>query len=555
MARSMDRRSFLGQSAAVAAGLAVAGSAGDLLTPGTAWAARTNGAGHNGISTARPKRGGSVVFGTTTEEQGFNANGGRFDNVGDMYARTVFDPLAIVTADGGWAPYLAKSITPNADYTAWTITLRPTVLFHDTTPCNGNALLANFESHANSALLSLALNPIVSTYKLTGPLSIQVNLKSPWIPFPFYLCGGAGGQAAYIMAMSMLGSSTARTDSPVGTGPFKFTRWVPNTHFTAVRNKKYWRKGLPYLDQITFKPIVDYTSRGEALASGTIDMMCTDTPQIITPYRGVKQWAYVDDSGPVPGEPTMDLFLLNLGKPPFTTATVRLAAAKALTRSAYTKLINTNVDPVSSGLFVKGTPFYSKTTYPSYDPAGARRILRKIEAKTGKPVTFTLGSTNGQAAERAATYAATKWRDVGFKVTKSVVQQNDLIDNALGGKFQCYEWRQFGAVDPDLNYLFWSTTTINPSLAINMARNNDPRVERALQTGRTNASPSVRAKAYQQVNEYFAQDLPYLFTDRATWAIVAHPSVQNFNNPTTPEGKKAYGMVGGAIWPTQIWRS
>ena len=57
------------------------------------------------------------------------------------------------------------------------------------------------------------------------------------------------------------------------------------------------------------------------------------------------------------------------------------------------------------------------------------------------------------------------------------------------------------------------------------------------------------------MNEYFAQDLPYLWGDRAAWAVVANPKVQNFNNPTTPAGGKAYGMIGGSVWTTQIWKS
>ena len=39
------------------------------------------------------------------------------------------------------------------------------------------------------------------------------------------------------------------------------------------------------------------------------------------------------------------------------------------------------------------------------------------------------------------------------------------------------------------------------------------------------------------------------------WAIGAQPKVQNFNNPTTPAGGKAFALIGGAIWPTQIWLS
>lgn len=332
----MDRRSFLAHSALTAAGAAAASAGGGLLVPdGVGWAVSSNGPGRNGISRSKPKKGGSLTFGTTAEEQGFNASSARFDNVGVMYARTVFDPLAIVTAKGTWAPYLAESITPSPDYTSWTITLRPTVLFHDGTPCDGAALLLNVETYRTAFLTGIALKPVVQTVRQTDELSVQVTLNQPLVSLPFYLAGDAGGQIAWVMAPSMIKAKTGGTDHPIGTGPFRFTSWVPNTNFTAVRWEKYWRPGLPYLDSLTFKPIIDYTSRSDALESGTVDLMVTDVPQNIVAYRGKRQWSYIDDSGPVVGEPTMNCLLLNLSKPPFDTATVRLAAARAVTRSAY----------------------------------------------------------------------------------------------------------------------------------------------------------------------------------------------------------------------------
>ena len=43
--------------------------------------------------------------------------------------------------------------------------------------------------------------------------------------------------------------------TPVGTGPFKFVSWQDNDSFTLVRNEKYWKPGLPYLDGINIKII------------------------------------------------------------------------------------------------------------------------------------------------------------------------------------------------------------------------------------------------------------------------------------------------------------
>ena len=552
MGEPFNRRTLLVGAAASAAGLAGASALGLGVAGAT-----TNGSGHNGISKAKPKRGGSLVFGVDAEESGFNPTTARYDEVGVMYARTVFDPLTIINAKGAWEPYLAESVTPNADNTAWTITVRDNVVFHDGTPCNGAALLTNFEAQKASLLLgTLILVPILDTMAQTGPNAVTLTFKSPWVSFPLYLAGGIGGQSAYMCAPSMLSAPNGGTSNPVGTGPFVFKEWVPNSHFTATANPHYWRPGLPYLDEITFKPIIDEDARAEALKSGTIDIMVTDTPQIITQFRGNKDYAYIDDSTHVVGEPDMNCILLNLAKAPFNNPSVRRAAAMAINRTQYAKEIDDNVLPVSTGLFTPGSPYYSATAYPAYNPTEAKKLVEQVKKSTGKPVSFTFGSTNGPAAERAQQYLQQAWQEVGFDVSTNIVEQNDIINDALAGSYQALEWRQFGAVDPDLNYIFWSTTTIlSSNLSINMARNMDPQLQAALEQGRQSTDPAVRAKAYQTVNKRFAIDLPYLWTDRAVWSVESTLKVQNWNNPTTPTGAPAYGMIGGSIWPTQIWLS
>jgi len=549
-----NRRTLLVGGVATAAGLAGASALGfDLGEAG----ATTNGAGRNGVSTAKPKKGGSLTFGVDAEESGFNPTTARFDEVGVMYARTVFDPLTIINAKGTWEPYLAESVTPNADMSAWTITIRPNVVFHDGTPCDGAALLTNFMAQKSSLLLgTLILVPILVSIAQSAPNAVTLTFKRPWVSFPLYLAGGIGGQSAYMCAPAMLSAANGGTNNPVGTGPFIFSQWVPNSHFTARANPHYWRPGLPYLDEITFKPIVDAQARAEALKSGTIDIMITDTPQIITQFRGNKSYAYIDDGTKIVGEPDMNCVLLNTAKAPFNNPSVRRAAAMAINRPEYAKEIDENVLPVSNGLFTPGSPYYSKTAYPAFNPTEAKKLVKQVQKSTGQPVSFTWGSTNSATAERAQQYLQQAWQTVGFQVKNTVVEQNDLINNALAGTFEALEWRQFGAVDPDLNYIFWSTTTIlSSSLSINMTRNMDPKLQAALELGRVTTAPAARAKAYQTVNQRMALDLPYLWLDRAVWAVVSTPKVQNWNNPTTPAGKPAYGMIGGSIWPTQIWLS
>jgi ABC-type transport system substrate-binding protein len=551
MASRFDRRALLAGGAAAAAGFAGASALGlgweDLA------GATTNGPGRNGVSLRTPKKGGTLVFGVDAEEQGFDPTQARMDEVGVMYARTVFDPLTIVTNSGGWAPYLAQSVVPNSDYTSWTITLRPDLVFHDGTPCNGAALVTNLQAQSKSFLTGIIINPTLKSISQDGPLGATISFTKPWVPFPYYLAGGIGGQIAYVVAPSMLANPNG-TSHPVGTGPFVFKEWVPNSHFTATANPNYWRKGLPYLSQITFKPIPDESARAEALRTGTIDLLITTTPQVIQQFRGNRNWSYVDDAAHVAGEPDMGCVQLNCLAKPFSDPNLRRAAAMAINRAQYNKVINAGVNQVSNGLFTPGSPYFSATNYPKYNPSQAAKLVQAAAKANGGPISFTYADTNSPAASRAQQYIQQAWQQVGFKVNTTVVEQNQLINNALAGKYQAAAWRQFGAVDPDLNYIFWSTTTVSSgSLSINMARNADPTIEAALQAGRSAISADTRQAAYKTVNKRMAADLPYLWLDRSLWAVIGNPKVQNFNNPTTPQGQPAFGMIGGSIWPTQIW--
>jgi peptide/nickel transport system substrate-binding protein len=545
MPHTFDRRAFL------AGGVAL--GAGAVLLGGSDWAGAvlTNGPGRNGVSTAKPKRGGSLVMGIDTEEDGFDPTTARWDEGGFLYGRTVFDPLAIVTTTGEVQPYLAKSITPNADYTAWTIVLRSGISFHDGTPLNADALQLNLTKQRASPLTGPAFGAFIAGSDVSGPLSVTITMKAPWVPFDYYL---AQAQTGYIAAPSMLNSADG-TSHPVGTGPFVFAEWIPNSHFTATANPHYWRPGLPYLDSISFKPIIEPTSRTAALESGTIDIMHTNSPASILDFRGDKKWSYVDNSGSILGQPTVNCLMLNTAAAPLDNKNLRLALAKATSAAQYSKEIDMSVNAPVEGLFLPGSPYYSKTPYPAYDPGGAKKLVKQVAKDTGKPVVFTLNATNDPEVERAAEYVKQQFDEIGVTVNINIMAQGTLINNALAGTYQACTWRQFGAVDPDLNYTWWSTTTDTPDLALNMARNSDSSIQAALTTGRESSSHPVRVKAYQEVNEYLAQDLPYIFTDRTTWAVVANPKVQNFVNPKTPSGSDAYGFDEGVLWPTQIWIS
>ena len=56
--------------------------------------------------------------------------------------------------------------------------------------------------------------------------------------------------------------------NPVGTGPYLFVEWKQTDHLKVKKNPNYWKPGLPKVDAITWKPVVDNNSRAAMLQTG-----------------------------------------------------------------------------------------------------------------------------------------------------------------------------------------------------------------------------------------------------------------------------------------------
>ncbi len=556
----IDRRSFLARGALGAAGVAAAGvGTGSLLdacSSGTGTSAPKTTGPRDGITSATPKKGGSLVFGTEDEDQSFDPATGRFDETGVLYARTVFDPLTIVADDGSIQPYLAQSVTPNEDYSVWTIGVRPGVLFHDGTTCDAAAIAGSIE-HFLTGELGITLSPSLAktnAISVTAPDTVTITLNQPWVPFPAYLTGGIGGQGGYIIAPAMIANKNGGMN-PIGTGPFVFDNWVPNDHFTAKRNPHYWRPGYPYLDQITYRPIIDADSRASALEAGNIDIMHTDVPEVILQFRDNTAYNYIDDSQHVVGEPDMNFIMCNLSMPPVDNLKVRQAMAMAISSREYSKIVDKSVNAPTNQPFIAGSPYYAPDSgYPAYNPTAAAALVKEVAAETGKPVAFTLISTPDPSSVQAAEYMQSRLQAVGMQVTLSQIQRvgrdqrrpgRPVPDGGVAPVRRRRPRPQLPVVEPDGD-LRRTQSQLRPEQG---PRDRDPAADR--DAGRP-IRPSGPRRTSRSPNAS-TRTFPTSGTTAPPGPSSPPSNVQNFNNPTTPAGGKAYGMIVGTIWTPQIW--
>ena len=272
-----------------------------------------------------------------------------------MATRTIYETLFEKTEDGEFVGLLATDASPSTDLKVWSVNLREGITFHDGTPFNADAVIANFNAitgrvaaaaFASSGVAGLqaksytvgtgtAFTANILDTKKTGEYSVDFILERPQNDFPATLY--ASGRF-FMRSPAQLADATTCGQKPIGTGPFEFSSFTPN-QLVVKRNENYWRRDprnnaqLPYLDGITFSVVIDGVQRSNAIRTGSYDA---------TFFSAATDAAFIQDWRKRTSETTeyqsereyYPSLWLNQGKPgsPFTNKAARQAVLSCLNR-------------------------------------------------------------------------------------------------------------------------------------------------------------------------------------------------------------------------------
>lgn len=477
------------------------------------------------------------------------------DSACQMRARTFYEPLTSYNDETKKVePYLAKSVTANADSTEFTIGLRDGVTFSDGTPLNADAVVDNLNRARKSFLVGAALKDITDVAKVDDK-TVVVKTKGPWYDFPAFLAG----QAAFMASPTWLAAVDAdpnKATQPVGTGPFMVTSFNAGESLTVKKNPTYWRasEGLPYLDEIEFRVIQDAGTRTSALEAGDIDMMQTDDGEAIKKVRGeADKFPMVEQSD------FAETFyiLLNVGQQgsPLQDQRVRCGLAAAIDPKVLDEAVGGGIHEIANGPFSPGQDGHlDDTGYPKYDPAKAADLISQYTAEKGKPkiIYSTVNDTNSL---RQAELIQQFWQAAGVDVEVQQVEQSKLITNALLGDpaFNAFGWRNHAGLVLDTQKFWWDADNALPpgQLALNFGRLNDPVINDLLTKNRAEPDPAKRKTYAQDVNREFGKECWILPTTYTIWGVPAKASVKGIGQATFPGGTGK--LRDGAGFPGQVW--
>ena len=508
------------------------------------------GGGSGEQSSGRPTPGGSVTYGLEAE----NGNGwclpeSQLAISGMQVARTIYDTLTMPDSDAQYKPYLAQSVMPNDTYDEWTITLRPNIKFHDGSVLDATVVKNNLDAYrgqypARKPQLFLFVFQNISAVDVVDPMTVKVTTATPWPSFPAYLFSSA---RLGIMAQAQLDDPATCDTNLIGTGPFKLEEWKQNDHLTAVRNPDYWQTDadgvqLPYLDEITYRPIPDGDARVNALLAGELDALHASAAENVQRLRDER------DDGEVNLTESTDFaevayIMFNTSKAPFDNINARLAAAYALDRDAYNQVRNLGIFTMASGPFAPGEVGYlTDTGFPEYDLDKAKDYVAKYKAETGRDLEFTAVTTPDPSTVKSAQFIQEQAQKAGMKVNLRSIEQTQLISTALGGDWQALSWRNHPGGNPDSQYVWWRGGS-----PINFGRFDDPDMNALLDAGRQEPDPEKATQIYQDINKLFAEKVYNLWLNWTQWDIATGTDVNGIYGPDLPDdgGEPFTGLATG----------
>jgi peptide/nickel transport system substrate-binding protein len=326
--------------------------------------------------------------------------------------------------------------------------------------------------------------------------TVLFRLKEPFAPFLSNLTRGGIGIVPE-------GSPPNVASNPVGSGPFKFVRYIPDGEIVLERNDAYYGR-KPHISTVVFKIVPEAIVRALELRKGSVDIALNALPP-----DTVEALRHEDDLRVMeaPGT-TYQYVAFNLKDPTFRDVRVRQAFAYAIDRDKIIRYLMRNQARAATGVIPIGNWSYTPdvTTY-SYDPDRARQLLNE-SGKTG--LSFTFRTSTDEMGRLVATVFQQQLREVGIQMSIQSNEPATFSADIEKGNFQAYSRRWIGGNnDPDIfNLIFHSTMT--PPDGANRGFYVNPEVDRLIDLGRRETDMEKRKNAYQRIQQIVADELPYV---------------------------------------------
>ncbi|MBN3059233.1 glutathione ABC transporter substrate-binding protein GsiB [Pectobacterium versatile] len=447
-----------------------------------------------------------AVGSTFTSLDPYDAN----DSLSQTVAKSFYQGLFGFDKDMKLVNVLADSYDASPDGLTYTVKLHPGVKFHDGSAFNAAAVKVNLDraSNPDNRLKRYNLFKMIDKTEAVDDLTVKITLKTPFSAFVNNLAHPA---AVMISPAALKQYGKDIGFHPVGTGPYRFVAWNQTDFVKVEKFNGYWKAGLPKLDSITWRPVVDNNTRAALLQTGEAQFAYP------IPFEQAKVLEKNDKLALVASPSILHRYIsMNVTQKPFDNPKVREALNYAINKEALIKVAFSGYATPAEGPLPSSIDYSVKYHPWPYDPAKARELLKEAGYPDG--FTTTLWSShNHSTAQKVLQFTQQQLAQVGVKVQVTAMDAGQRAAEVEGKGVKETGVRLFytgwsastGEADWALSPLF--ATASWPPAQFNTAFYSNPQVDADLATALKTTDRTEKQKLYKDAQDKIWADAPWIF--------------------------------------------
>jgi ABC-type transport system substrate-binding protein len=459
-------------------------------------------------------------------------------NQTNMWAiQNLFDCLVDVDDSLKIQACLAKSWTISADGLTYTFNVRQDVFFHDNacfSDGKGRKMVASDVAYSFGRLLDSTVNSpgswvfkgrvdsIQPPFSAPNDSTFVLRLAKPFGP----MLGVLSMQYCSVVPREAI--DFYKKDfrkNPVGTGAFRFKKWLENQGLFMLKNDNFWDKDaqgtrLPYLDGVRVSFMQDRKTAYLEMMRGKLDYMVgiessvanelltvdgdlqpkhlgklqlIKTPYLNTEYLGIN----------------MDFSGVN-AKSALSFKKVRQALNYGFDRELMLRTLRNSMGKSAvSGFAPRGLPSFDDNTEGyHFDQERARRLLKEAGFENGKNLPVVKVITNKEYLD-LATFMSRQWEDLGVKTVVDVMETATMREMMTKGTAPFFR-ASWIADYPEAESFYTVFYSKNPAPP-NYMRFNNPDFDALYDAALGENNAAKRYAIYHQMDKILIEEAPVIF--------------------------------------------
>lgn len=401
--------------------------------------------------------------------------------------------------------------------------LRRDITWQDDHPLTARDVVFTYRAIMNpsNAVTSRSGYDRIARVWARDPYTVVVELPRPYAPIVTAFFGGESNYPilpAHLLARYASLNHVAFNDAPIGSGPYRFTKWVRGERLDLTANDRYYRT-KPAIEHLRLRFIHDPSTVVNELMTQEVDATFDDPiPSTIPALRSLPNHRVIATL-----LPNFGAILFNMSDSVMKDPAIRRAFTSAIDR-------RTLVAKAAFGLYDADTGMRGMFTWafdPSagtiaYDPIRARTLLARdgwvpgndgIRVKDGRRLEIQLiFSAQFSIANEIVPLLIEGVRAVGIDLVTRAYDRSELfaLDGPLNrGRFQAALMGFGSAVDPDPST--WISCDQRAPKGTNFSRYCSEAVDRALGRATSVYDRAGRRRVYGFIQRRLLADVPYDF--------------------------------------------